>query len=117
MCALTLLSDIGLVYIGLVSLILLGWELHVLYHCTMCTRHPNLVSFAVYAIPIFHILIEFLHLLVAISTTEAYGITRKAKEAASHNGADIPAESVPTSANQAYGTAICQNTDGTYDYI
>ena len=27
----------------------------VLYHCTMCTRHPNLVSFAFYAIPIFHI--------------------------------------------------------------
>ena len=24
----------------------------VLYHCTMCTRHPNLVSFAFYAIPI-----------------------------------------------------------------
>ena len=46
-----------------------------------------------------------------------YGITRKAKEAASHDGADIPAESVPTSANQAYGTAICQNTDDTYDYI
>ena len=32
--------------IGLVSLILLGLELHVsyLYHRTMCTRHPNLVS-------------------------------------------------------------------------
>ena len=44
-----------------------------------------------------------------------YGITRKAKEAASHDEADIPAESVPTSANQAYGTAICQNTDDTYD--
>ena len=54
---------------------------------------------------------------IAISTNEAYGITRKAEEAASHDGADIPAESVPTSANQAYGTAICQNTDGTYDYI
>ena len=26
----------------------------VLYHCTMCTRHPDLVSFA---IPIFHIII------------------------------------------------------------
>ena len=24
----------------------------VLYHCTMCTRHPDLVSFALYAIPI-----------------------------------------------------------------
>ena len=54
---------------------------------------------------------------IAISTNEAYGITRKAKEAASHDGEDIPAESVPTSANQAYGTAICQNTDDTYDYI
>ena len=54
---------------------------------------------------------------IAISTNEAYGITRKAKEAASHDGADIPAESVPTSANQAYGTAICHNTDDTYDYI
>ena len=29
--------------IGLVSLILLGCELRVLYHCTMCTRHPDLV--------------------------------------------------------------------------
>ena len=28
----------------------------ILYHCTMCARHHNLVSF-VYAIPIFHILI------------------------------------------------------------
>ena len=62
-CTLTLLSDIGLVYIGLVSLIILGWELHVLYHCTMCTRLPNLVSFAFYAIPIFHILIDIYLLL------------------------------------------------------
>ena len=30
--------------IGLVSLILLGWELLVIYHCTMCTRHPDLFS-------------------------------------------------------------------------
>ena len=29
----------------------------VLYHCTMCTRHPDLVSFA---IPIFHIIIFYL---------------------------------------------------------
>ena len=29
----------------------------VLYHCTMCTRHPDLVSFAFYVIPIFHIII------------------------------------------------------------
>ena len=42
-------------FIGLVSLILLGWELRVLYHCTMCTRYPDLVSLF-YAIPIFHIL-------------------------------------------------------------
>ena len=28
----------------------------VLYQCTMCTRHPNLVSFAFYAIPIFQII-------------------------------------------------------------
>ena len=41
----------------LVSLILLGWELRVLYHCTMCTRHPDLVSFTFYDIPIFHIII------------------------------------------------------------
>ena len=27
----------------------------VLYHSSMCTRHPNLVSSAFYAIPIFHI--------------------------------------------------------------
>ena len=39
--------------IGLVSLILLGWELRVLYHCTMCTRHPDLVSLDFYEIPIF----------------------------------------------------------------
>ena len=39
------------------SLILLGWELRVLYHSTMSTRHPDLVSFALYAIPIFHIII------------------------------------------------------------
>ena len=39
--------------IGLVSLIFLGWELRVLYHCTMCTRHPDLVSLDFYAIPIF----------------------------------------------------------------
>ena len=36
--------------IGLVSLILLGWELH---HCTMCTMHPDLVSVDFYAKPIF----------------------------------------------------------------
>ena len=29
----------------------------VLYHNTMCSRHPDLVSFAFYAIPIFHIII------------------------------------------------------------
>ena len=29
--------------------------MYVLYHCTMCTRHPNLVSFA---IPTFYILIH-----------------------------------------------------------
>ena len=28
-----------------------------LYHSTMCMRHPDLVSFAFYAIPIFHIII------------------------------------------------------------
>ena len=48
---------------------------------------------------------------IAISTNEAYCITRKAKQAASHDGA------APTSLNQAYGTAICQNSDDTYDYI
>ena len=53
--------------IWLVSLILMGWELRILYHCTMCTRHPDLVSLDFYAIPIFHIRIstfEFLHLFV-----------------------------------------------------
>ena len=30
--------------IGLVSLIPLGWELRVLHHCAMCTRHLDLVS-------------------------------------------------------------------------
>ena len=29
----------------------------VLYHSTTCTRHPDLVSFAFYAIPIFHTII------------------------------------------------------------
>ena len=29
----------------------------VLYHSSMCTRHPNLASSAFYAIPIFHIII------------------------------------------------------------
>ena len=40
--------------IELVLLILLGWELRVLYHCTMCTRHPDLVPLDFYATPIFH---------------------------------------------------------------
>ena len=39
--------------IGLVLLILLGWELRVLYHCTMCTRRPDLASLDFYANPIF----------------------------------------------------------------
>ena len=43
--------------IGLVSLILSGCEVRVLYHCTMCTRHLDLVSLDLYAIPIFPILI------------------------------------------------------------
>ena len=42
--------------IGLVSLILLGCELN---HCTMCTRHPDLVFIDFYAVPIFHILVDF----------------------------------------------------------
>ena len=29
----------------------------VLYHSSMCSWHPDLVSFAFYAIPIFHIII------------------------------------------------------------
>ena len=29
----------------------------VLYHSSMCTRHPDLVSFAFYAIPIFRVII------------------------------------------------------------
>ena len=33
----------------------------VLYHCTMCTRHPDLVSFAFCAIPIFYIRIFYLN--------------------------------------------------------
>ena len=32
---------------------LMGWELRVLYHCTMCTSPPNLISLDFYAIPIF----------------------------------------------------------------
>ena len=51
--------------IGLVSLILLGWELHVLYYCTMCTRHPDPVSLDFYPIPIFPFQFEeFFHLLL-----------------------------------------------------
>ena len=51
-------------------LIFLGWELHVLYHCTMCTRHLDHVSFA---FPIFYILIcRSLHLLVYIRTPAAF---------------------------------------------
>ena len=41
--------------IGLVSLILLDWELRVSYQCTMCTRHPDIVSLDVYAIHIFRL--------------------------------------------------------------
>ena len=48
--------------IGLVPLILLGWELRVLYHSTMCTRHPDLVSYAFYAIPIFHLKFTCTHI-------------------------------------------------------
>ena len=41
--------------IGLVPLILLDWELHLSYSTVLlCTRNPDLVSFA---IPIFHILV------------------------------------------------------------
>ena len=47
--------------IGLLLLIPLGWELRVLYHCTMCTRHPDLVSLDFHAIPIFPFE-EILHL-------------------------------------------------------
>ena len=44
----------------------------VLYHCTMCTRHPNLVSLA---IPIFHIIIcRIINLLVS-SHFKTYLIT------------------------------------------
>ena len=39
--------------IGLVSLNLSGWESRVLYHCTMCTGHPDLVSLDFYAIPFY----------------------------------------------------------------
>ena len=39
--------------VGLVSLILLGCELRVLYHCTACTRHPDPVSLDYYVLPIF----------------------------------------------------------------
>ena len=52
--------------IGLLSLILLGWELRVLYHCTICTRHPNLVSLNFYAIPLFHILTFCVNVLLVV---------------------------------------------------
>ena len=55
--------------IGLVSLILLGCEIRVLYHCTMRTRHPDLVSLDFYAIPIFHILENFFSLSFSHSKT------------------------------------------------
>ena len=38
----------------------------VLYHSSMCTRHPNLVSSAFYAIPIFHIITSKLKILQII---------------------------------------------------
>ena len=43
-----IINDLGLTSclfnnIGLVLLILLGWELRVIYHSTMCIRHPYLV--------------------------------------------------------------------------
>ena len=34
----------------------------VLYHCTVCTRLPDLVTFAFYAIPMFYILICYIYL-------------------------------------------------------
>ena len=34
----------------------LGLGITCVIHCTMCTSHPNVISFAFYAIPIFHIL-------------------------------------------------------------
>ena len=41
--------------IGLVSLILLGWELHVSYITVLCVQDIPILSLAFYAIPIFHI--------------------------------------------------------------
>ena len=59
--------------LGLGITCLLGWDL---YHCTMCTRHPNLVSFAFYAIPIFE---EFLHFLVAIFKVFGFCLLRTSR--------------------------------------
>ena len=50
------------------SLILLGWELHV--SCIMW--HPNLVSFAFYAIPIFYIQHFFLYITPLISNVRVH---------------------------------------------
>ena len=46
---------VAIIYVELVSLnlILLGSELCVLCHCTICTRHPDLVSLDFCATPIF----------------------------------------------------------------
>ena len=58
--------------IGLVSSILLGCEKRVLYHCTMCTRQPDLVSLDFNAIPIFHIRILPVSSFEAISALKKY---------------------------------------------
>ena len=62
-----LLRGIAGYLIKLVSLILLGWELRVLYHCTVCTRYPDL-SLDVYAIPIFYITLYTVLLHVHVHT-------------------------------------------------
>ena len=56
--------------IGLVSLILLGWELHVIYKCTMCIRHTNLVTFAFVSPLIFKS--QFLNLLIIMVQVSSY---------------------------------------------
>ena len=57
----------------------------VLYHSSMCTRHPNLVSSAFYAIPIFHII----NLLVISSyTPESPAPSPPSAVSVSQNGLD-----------------------------
>ena len=54
----------------------------VLYYSSMCTRHPNVVSSAFYAIPIFHIIIFYL--LVVLTSTHVCKVQKNIVIAGPH---------------------------------